>query len=55
MEVCVDNLESALNATDGGATSLELCSSLATGGTTPTLGFLKCVKQKVRKNKSQRK
>ena len=50
MEVCVDNLESALNAADGGATSLELCSSLATGGTTPTLGFLKCVKQKVPSN-----
>ena len=45
MEVCVDNLESAICATKGGAIRLELCSSLAVGGTTPTLGFLYCVKQ----------
>jgi copper homeostasis protein len=47
MEVCVDSLESAICATEGGAIRLELCSSLAVGGTTPTLGFLYCVKQKL--------
>ena len=47
MEVCVDSLESALNAAEGGAARIELCSSLAMGGTTPTLGLLSCVKQKL--------
>lgn len=47
MEVCVDSLESAMNAAEGGASRIELCSSLALGGTTPTLGLLKCIKQKL--------
>ena len=46
MEVCVDSIESSINAVEGGATRLELCSSLAMGGTTPTLGLLHHVKQK---------
>ena len=47
MEVCVDSIESSINAVEGGATRLELCSSLAMGGTTPTLGLLHHVKQKL--------
>ena len=41
LEVCVDNLESLLNAIEGGATRIELCSSLSLGGLTPSLGLMK--------------
>ena len=43
MEICVDNLASAHNALDGGASRLELCSSLNDGGLTPSLGLTKAV------------
>ena len=41
LEVCVDSPESILNAKNGGADRLELCSSLSLGGLTPTLGLAK--------------
>jgi len=47
MEVCVDSLESSVNAVKGGAHRLELCSSLAVGGLTPSLGLFKCVRRKL--------
>ena len=41
VEVCIDNLESLHNAIEGGATRIELCSSLALGGLTPSYGMMK--------------
>lgn len=41
LEVCIDNVESLSLAIEGGATRIELCSSLALGGLTPSLGMMK--------------
>ncbi|WP_017047926.1 copper homeostasis protein CutC [Vibrio anguillarum] len=41
VEVCIDNIESLHNAIKGGATRIELCSSLALGGLTPSFGLMK--------------
>ncbi|XP_078499669.1 copper homeostasis protein cutC homolog isoform X2 [Lissotriton helveticus] len=47
MEVCVDSVESAVNAERGGAGRIELCSNLLEGGTTPSFGVLQVIKQYV--------
>jgi copper homeostasis protein len=44
MEVCVDSLESAMNAFEGRANRIELCSSLNEGGLTPSYGLFKSIK-----------
>ncbi|XP_066598538.1 copper homeostasis protein cutC homolog [Prorops nasuta] len=44
LEVCVDSIESARNAIEGGASRLEVCSALSEGGLTPTLGLIKMIK-----------
>lgn len=41
LEVCIDSLESAINAIHGGADELEVCSSLSDGGLTPSPGLVK--------------
>ena len=47
MEVCIDNIASALEAHRGGASRIELCSSLSEGGLTPSVGLLRMVKKQV--------
>ncbi|MCG9598215.1 copper homeostasis protein CutC [Vibrio sp. Isolate25] len=41
VEVCIDNIESLHRAIEGGANRIELCSSLALGGLTPSFGLMK--------------
>ncbi|OAN14263.1 copper homeostasis protein CutC [Photobacterium jeanii] len=40
IEVCIDNIESLHCAQQGGATRIELCSSLSLGGLTPNAGLM---------------
>jgi len=44
LEVCVDSIQSAQAAADGGVDRLEVCSALALGGLTPTNGLLKTIR-----------
>ncbi len=46
-EVCANSLQSALAAQDGGAHRIELCSSLHSGGLTPSAATIKLTVQKL--------
>ncbi|WP_300365371.1 copper homeostasis protein CutC [Brachyspira sp.] len=47
IEICVDSVESCINAEKGGADRLELCGNMFEGGTTPSYGVLKLAREKV--------
>ncbi|WP_157147586.1 copper homeostasis protein CutC [Brachyspira pilosicoli] len=47
IEICVDSVESCINAERGGAYRLELCGNMFEGGTTPSYGVLQLAREKV--------
>ena len=47
LELAVFNIQSALIAANGGADRIELCENYANGGTTPSYGILKTIREKI--------
>lgn len=47
IEVCVDSVDSAIKAQEGGADRLEVCSNLIIGGTTPPIALIRGIRQHV--------
>lgn len=47
LEICVFNVATAVAAEQAGADRIELCENYANGGTTPSYGYLKTVREKI--------
>jgi copper homeostasis protein len=48
LEVCVETLPEALQATDAGAGRLEVCAAMSESGTTPSMGLVEAILERVR-------
>jgi copper homeostasis protein len=48
VEICIDSVDGAVAAQEGGADRVELCDNLFEGGTTPSGGCIKVARQKLR-------
>lgn len=44
-EICLENIESAVAAQQGGANRIKLCHNLTVGGTTPSIGMISQVRK----------
>jgi copper homeostasis protein len=47
LEMCIDAVDSAMAAQDGGADRVELCDNLLEGGTTPSAGTIAIARRKI--------
>ncbi len=47
VEICLDSVDSAVAAQQGGADRVELCDNLAQGGTTPSWGMVQLARQQI--------
>lgn len=47
LEICVFNTATAIAAAEAGADRIELCENYANGGTTPSYGYLKTIREKI--------